>query len=311
MRLVSYQANGSPGVGVMTTDTEFVELSKVAPNLPNKLIDILSMPDGLQLVASAVAGQAPTSSFDQVDLDAVIPEPHAIWALALNFKSHIAETGLTTSPDHPHLFLRVAAAQVGHLQAVKCPPPEVDRAYDYEGELAVIIGRGGRHIPKEKAMDHVAGFSIYNEGSVRAFQTHNRQFGLGKNFESSGSFGPWLMTPDEFGNPYEKTLRTNINGVIRQEVRLDDLLFKVEDLIAYLSTGYSLRTGDVIVMGTPGALPPKPGDTDGAVENQHGPIKYAGMVHMNPGDEVTVSIEGLGALTNHVEADGPVEYRPA
>jgi 2-keto-4-pentenoate hydratase/2-oxohepta-3-ene-1,7-dioic acid hydratase in catechol pathway len=311
MRFISYRANGVTGVGVMTSDTEFVELSKVAPSLPNKLVDILSMPDGIEKVKNAVEGQAATSSFDQVDLDPVIPEPHAIWALALNFKSHIAETGLTTSPDHPHIFLRVAAAHVGHLQPILAPPVEIDRAYDYEGELAVVIGRGGRHIPKDKAMDHVAGFSIYNEGSVREFQKHNRQFGLGKNFGSSGSFGPWLMTPDEFGNPYDKVLRTNINGVIRQEVCLDDLLFNVEDLIAYLSTGYSLRTGDVIVMGTPGALPPKPGDTEGSIENQYGPIKYAGMVHMKPGDKVTVSIEGLGELTNHVEADGPVEYRPA
>lgn len=295
----------------MTSDTSFVELPIVAPELPGKLVNILSMPNGIEEAAKAVAGQRATASFDEVDLDPVIPEPHAIWALALNFKTHIAETGLTTSPDYPHVFLRVAAAHTGHLQPLKAPPVEIDRAFDYEGELAVIIGQGGRHIPRSKAMDHVAGFSIYNEGSVRKFQTHNRQFGVGKNFERSGSFGPWLMTPDEFGDPYEKVLRTTINGVVRQEVRLDDLLFKVEDLIAYLSTGYSLRTGDVIVMGTPGALPPKPGDADGAIKNQHGPIKYAGMVHMKPGDSVTVSIDGLGELTNPVEADDPAEYRPA
>lgn len=311
MRLISYRSGGEPGVGVMTTDTDFIALSKVAPELPNRLVDILAMPDGIARIRKAVQGAQATLSFDDVELDPVIPEPHAIWALALNFKTHIAETGLTTSPDYPHIFLRVAAAHVGHLQPLKAPPVEIDRAFDYEGELAVVIGRGGRHIPREKAMDHVAGFSIYNEGSVREFQKHNRQFGLGKNFEASGSFGPWLMTPEEFGNPYDKVLRTNINGVVRQEVILDDLLFKVEDLIHYLSTGYSLRTGDVIVMGTPGALPPKPGDTEGAIENQYGPIKYAGMVHMKPGDSVTVSIDGLGELTNPVEADEPVAYRPA
>lgn len=311
MRLVSYHSNGIAGVGVMTSDTEFIELPKVAPHLPTKLVDILSMSDGVDQVKQAIADQSATASFDDVALLPVIPEPHAIWALALNFKTHIAETGLTTSPDYPHIFLRVAAAHTGHLQPLMAPPVEIDRAFDYEGELAVIIGRGGRHIPKDKAMQHVAGFSIYNEGSVREFQKHNRQFGLGKNFHHSGSFGPWLMTPDEFGYPYDKVLRTDINGVIRQEVRLDDLLFKIEDLIAYLSTGYSLRTGDVIVMGTPGALPPKPGDTDGAIENQYGPIKYAGMVHMKVGDVVKVSIDGLGELVNHVEPDGPVEYRPA
>lgn len=91
---------------------------------------------------------------------------------------------------------------------------------------------------------------------------------------------------------------------------MNDLIFNIEDLIAYLSTGYSLRAGDVIVMGTPGALLPQPGDTEGAIENQYGPIKYAGMVHMKPGDSVTVAIDGLGKLTNPVEADGPAEYRP-
>ncbi len=310
MRIISYRANGRPGLGVMVSDTEFVELSKVAPELPNKLVDIIATPDGLSRVAKAVAGQAATASFDDVQLDPVIPEPHSIWALALNFHSHIAETGLTTSKDFPHVFLRVAAAHVGHLQPLLAPPPEIDRAFDYEGELAVIIGRGGRHIPKNKALEHVAGYSIYNEGSVRNFQKHNRQFGVGKNFEASGSFGPWLMTPDEFGDPYEKVLRTTINGVVRQEVQLNDLIFNIEDLIVYLSTGYSLRAGDVIVMGTPGALPPQPGDTEGAIENQCGPIKYAGMVHMKPGDSVTVSIDGLGELTNPVEADAPLEYRP-
>ena len=311
MRIISYRANGLAGLGVMVSDTRFVELSKVAPELPDKLVDIISTPDGLSRVEKAVAGQPATASLSDVELEPVIPEPHAIWALALNFQSHIAETGLTTSEEFPHVFLRVASAQVGHLQPLLAPPMEIDRAFDYEGELAVIIGRGGRHIPRDKAMDHVAGYSIYNEGSVRNYQKHNRQFGVGKNFEASGSFGPWLMTPDEFGDPYEKILRTKFNGVVRQEVRLDDLIFNIEDLIAYLSTGYSLRAGDVIVMGTPGALPPEPGDTEGAGENQWGPIKYAGMVHMKPGDTVTVSIDGLGELTNPVEADEPAEYRPA
>jgi|SaaInl5LU_22_DNA_1037371.scaffolds.fasta_scaffold07741_3 2-keto-4-pentenoate hydratase/2-oxohepta-3-ene-1,7-dioic acid hydratase in catechol pathway len=310
MRLISYRSNSHTGVGVMTTDTDFIELPKVAPNLPTKLVDILSMPNGMEEVAKAIEGASATANFSDVELDPVIPEPHAIWALALNFKTHIAETGLTTSPDFPHVFLRIAAAHVGHLQPLMAPPVEIDRAFDYEGELVVIIGRGGRHIPREKAMQHVAGFSIYNEGSVRGFQKHNRQFGVGKNFEASGSFGPWLMTPDEFGNPYDKVLRTEINGVIRQEAQLDDLIFNCEDLIHYLSTGYSLRTGDIIVMGTPGALPPKPGDTEGSIENQYGPIKYAGMVHMKPGDKVSVSIDGLGELVNPIEADGPVEYRP-
>ena len=105
------------------------------------------------------------------------------------------------------------------------------QAFDYEGELAVIIGKPGRHIPKDKAMDHVAGYSIHNEGSVREFQSHNRQFGLGKNFEASGSFGPWMMTPDEFGDPYEKEIITRLNGKERQHEGVNGLIFDIEALI--------------------------------------------------------------------------------
>ena len=199
-------------------------------------------------------------------LDPVITDPNAIWALALNFQSHVDETGLTTSKEYPQIFLRHAQSQVGAGEPILCPPPSVARAYDYEGELAVVIGRAGRFIPRDKAFDHVAGYSIYNEGSVREYQSHNRQFGLGKNFERSGSFGPWLMTPDEFGNPYDKLAMTRLNGKTRQRESIGHLLFKVEDLIHYLSMGQKLRPGDVIVTGTPGALKPDADDRDGQIE---------------------------------------------
>ncbi|MFM9970280.1 MAG: fumarylacetoacetate hydrolase family protein, partial [Burkholderiales bacterium] len=203
------------------------------------------------------------------------------------------------------------ASQVGHLQPIVAPPMEIGSAFDYEGELAVIIGRGGRHIPVDKALDHVAGYSIYNEGSVRQFQEHNRQFGLGKNFGASGSFGPWLMTPDEFGRSETHWVRTRVNGYLRQEAPVSDLLFSVERLIHYLSTGYSLVPGDVIVTGTSGVLPRKPGDVEGDPAKQFGRFKIPGLVHMKPGDIVEVEVDGLGVLKNPVVADGPVAYRPA
>jgi len=247
MRLISYKHEGKAGVGVMVDDTGFVALSKAAPDLPDTLRGILEIKDGLERAGAAAGGKPADLHLDEVTMLPVIPHPNAIWALALNYKSHIKETGLTTSPDYPHIFLRQSASQVGHKQPLLCPHPDVARAYDYEGELAVVIGRAGRHIPVEKAMDHVAGYSIYNEGSVREFQGHNRQFGLGKNFESSGSFGPWMMTPDEFGNPYEKELTARLNGKVRQNAKLDGMLFNIEQIIHYLSTGYVIRPGDVIV----------------------------------------------------------------
>ena len=236
----------------------------------------------------------------------LLDHPNALWALALNFKSHIAETGLTTSREFPQVFLRTGASYVGHGEPLLCPPPEIARAFDYEGELGVVIGRAGRHIPIDRALDHVAGYTCVNEGSVREYQIHNRQFGLGKNFEASGSYGPWLVTPDEFGDPAAHHLVTRVNGIVRQRVPLDDMLFDVSSVISYLSQGYELRPGDMIAMGTPGVLPAEAQDAEGLdLERQHGPFKIPGLVHMRPGDVVEVEISGLGVLRNPVVADAP------
>jgi 2-keto-4-pentenoate hydratase/2-oxohepta-3-ene-1,7-dioic acid hydratase in catechol pathway len=310
MRLISYRHQGQAGIGVMSGEDAFISLATAAPHLPSSLRLILTLPDGLARVRHAVEGRKPDLRLDQVTLDPVIVDPNAIWALALNYQSHIDETGLTTSPHFPQIFLRHAGSQVGHGQPLHCPPPSVARAFDYEGELAVIIGRGGRHIPKAEAAKHIAGYSIYNEGSVREFQSHNRQFGLGKNFEESGSFGPWLMTPDEFGDPYAKTVSTRLNGKTRQRESIGHLVFKIDDLIHYLSTGHRLRPGDVIVTGTPGALKPDPADYEASIAaHVKGGVEYAGRVHMKPGDLCEVEIDGLGVLRNPVIAD-EAGYQP-
>jgi 2-keto-4-pentenoate hydratase/2-oxohepta-3-ene-1,7-dioic acid hydratase in catechol pathway len=170
-----------------------------------------------------------------------------------------------------------------------------------------VIGRGGRHIPVEKAFDHIAGFCACNEGSVRDYQRHNRNFGLGKNFEQSGSTGPWLMTKDEFGDPKAQRVITRLNGIERQNAPLNDMLFAVEQVVHYLSTGYALLPGDVIMMGTPGALKPHPGENLKPA-GRHGVL---GVVNMKPGDKVEVEITGLGVLKNTIVADAPKAYRPA
>jgi 2-keto-4-pentenoate hydratase/2-oxohepta-3-ene-1,7-dioic acid hydratase in catechol pathway len=310
MRLISYRQDGQRGVGIMADAESFIALDKAAPDLPTNLRLLIAMPDWRARVERAIAGRKPDMRLKDVHLDPVIIDPNAIWALALNYQTHLDETKLTTSPHYPHVFLRHAASMVGAGEPIHCPPPSIARAYDYEGELAVVIGRGGRHIPKEKAMDHVAGFSIFNEGSVREFQGHNRQFGLGKNFEASGSFGPWLMTPDEFGNPYNKEVMTRLNGKTRQRESLGHMIFNVEALIQYLSTGHKLRPGDVIVTGTPGALKPDPNDYEASITaHVPGEVQYAGRVHMKPGDVCEVEIQGLGVLRNPVVGD-EAGYQP-
>lgn len=300
MKVISYRRNGTPGVGVMADDNGFVALANAAPDLPNDLRKILEIDPSLEKVRAATHGKPADMSIDDIDFDPVIPEPHASWALALNYKLHIEETGLTTSPDYPQIFLRMPICQVGHNQPLWAPKLEIAEAYDYEGELAVIIGKPGRHIKRENAFDHVAGYSCYNEGSVREYQSQNRQFGLGKNFERSGSFGPWLVTPDEFGDPAEHSLITRLNGIERQKAAFSGMLFDVPRLIEYLSEGYTLQPGDVIVSGSPGALPLRPGEEP---EEPRGPVVVEGQLHMRAGDVCEVEIDGLGVLSNPVIED--------
>lgn len=292
----------------MVDETGFVALSTAAPDLPNSLRGILELEDGLERARHAAEGKSPGLHVDDVSLDPVIPEPQAIWALALNFQTHIDETGLTTSPDHPQVFMRQPASHVGHMQPLRCPPPDVAQAFEYEGELAVIIGKSGRHIPVQRALEHVAGYSVYNEGSVREYQRHNRQFGLGKNFEASGSFGPWMVTPDEFGDPYSQTIITRLNGIERQREGIDHLIFRIEALIQYLSTGYRLRPGDVIVCGTPAAMRFDDENSQPCVGGPGAQNANAQRIYMKPGDTCEVEITGIGTLSNPIAADSPAAY---
>lgn len=304
MKIIAYSDAGKTALGVVTSDTHFVAVAEIAPDLPTGLIEILEMDDGLDRLRAAAAGKAGDRLLAGVTLKPFLDRPNAMWALALNFKSHIAETGLQTNPAYPHLFLRTAASYVGSGEAIVAPPEDIARAFDYEGELGVIIGKPGRYVPVERALEYVAGYTCLNEGSVREYQVHNRQFGLGKCFEASGAYGPWLMTSDEFGDPAKRSVLTRINGVVRQRAPLDDMLIDVARTVSYLSRGYRLRPGDLIAMGTPGALKPAPNDVEGNdLSRQYGPFPTPGLVHMRPGDWVEVEVDGLGVLANPVIAD--------
>jgi 2-keto-4-pentenoate hydratase/2-oxohepta-3-ene-1,7-dioic acid hydratase in catechol pathway len=304
MRLISYRSGNQPGVGAMVDHSRFISLRRLLPDLPPSLQEIIEIGGALKRIADAIKGNEGDLKIEQVQLDPVIPDPHATWALALNFQGHIEETGLTTSPDYPQIFMRMPISVIGHNEMLWCPNPAIAKTFDYEGELAVVIGTPGRHIPEARALSHVAGYACYNEGSVREFQGHNRQFGLGKNFERSGSFGPWLMTPDEFGDPKTHRVITRLNGVEKQNQSLDQMMFSVEKVIHYLSTGYTLQCGDVIVMGTPGASKPLPGYVAGPNDSPRIP----GRTHMKPGDVCEVELSGYGVLSNTIVADPtPIE----
>jgi 2-keto-4-pentenoate hydratase/2-oxohepta-3-ene-1,7-dioic acid hydratase in catechol pathway len=211
----------------------------------------------------------------------VIPDPGKILCVGLNYEDHRRETGRMVV-GNPTIFTRFADSQTGHGSDIVLPL-ESDQL-DYEGELAVVMGRPGRRIRAEEALNYVAGYSCYNDASVRDWQAHSIQFIPGKNWPRTGAFGPWLVTPDEFGALGPQRLRTRLNGRVMQDAILSDMIFPVARLIEYVSTFTPLNPGDVIVSGTPGGV--------GA--------KRDPPVFMAQGDCVEVEIDGIGVLSNTI-----------
>lgn len=218
----------------------------------------------------------------------VIPRPEKIVCAVRNYMDHHQEVlaaGMHRElSEEPPIFLRVWRSQVGHEQPVV--RPRVSGTLDWEGELAVIIGKPGRDIPAERAWDHVAGYSIYNDVSVREWQFHAKQIASGKNFEGTGPFGPWMVTADEIEPGRALKLQTRLNGEIVQDSHTGHMIFGIPKLIAYASTIFTLVPGDVIATGTPAG-----------VGWSRKPQRF-----MKPGDVVEVEIEGIGTLRNPVVA---------
>ena len=226
----------------------------------------------------------PTLPLADVTLLPVIPDPDKILCVGLNYATHVAETG-REQKEHPAIFHRWADSLVADGAAL-IHPPETDR-FDYEGELAVVIGKGGRRIRPEDAWDHVAGFAPFNDGSIRNWQRHNIQFTPGKTWPGTGGFGPALVTPDEVADLSTQRVQTRVNGELVQDQPISDLIWDVPAVIAYCSTFTRLNPGDVIATGTPG----------GVVDKRNPPL------YLRPGDTVTVSIGVIGTLTNPVIAE--------
>jgi 2-keto-4-pentenoate hydratase/2-oxohepta-3-ene-1,7-dioic acid hydratase in catechol pathway len=266
----------------MVEPTRFASLGRRAPELPLTLRGILERGDEALAQARRVAAEGKADGdLAEVELLPVIPDPPAVWCVGVNYDDHLKETGREPT-KYPTLFLRIAASQVGHLGAMV--RPKVSEELDYEGELAVVIGKPGRHIAIENAMSHVFGYACYNDGSVRDWQRHTTQFGPGKNFHRTGAFGPWLVTKDELPDPYAQTLVTRVSGEELQRTSVAAMTFKIDFLIHYLSTVYLIRPGDVLSTGTPGG-----------VGSKRKPPRF-----LKAGDRVEVSISGIGTLENPV-----------
>lgn len=281
MRWLSFERDGALSFGYVTSDGEGV-------------VDVGARTDygGLREVIEAGALAAlPDQCGDEADLALqgityapTITDPRKILCVGLNYKAHQEETG-RGGEGIPTIFTRFAAAQVAHNQPM-IKPRESD-TLDFEGEIAMIIGKGGRRISQAEAMDHVIGFSIYNDGSVREYQRHTSQFTPGKNFSATGGFGPWMMTLDEIGDLSKMELTTRLNGEVMQNATADLLVHGFEELIEFCSTWIDLEPGDVIVTGTPGGV--------GAARNP--------PVFMQHGDEIEIEVSPIGKLFNPIVAE--------
>jgi 2-keto-4-pentenoate hydratase/2-oxohepta-3-ene-1,7-dioic acid hydratase in catechol pathway len=265
MKLVSF-VNGC-GYGIVKDGAVIDLRRRFGDRLPT--LRALLSAGALLEAERAFRTASPDFPLDELELAPVIPDPDKIICIGLNYQDHVAETGRTVT-EKPALFARFSGSQVGHLQPLV--KPAVSNEFDYEGELAVVIGKPGRHIPAERALEYVAGYSCYNEGSVRDWQRHTSQFLAGKSFAGTGAFGPWLVTTDDIPDPSRLTLETRLNGQVVQRTTTDLMITSVPEQIAYISTMLPLLPGDVIVSGTPAGVG----------------VKSSPQLFMRPGDVAEV-----------------------
>lgn len=222
--------------------------------------------------------------FETAEIDYLPPvfDPPRIFCIGVNYEEHRLETNRERA-NAPIIFMRLAQSQVGHN--VPIARPSVSEKMDYEGEIAIVIGKGGRNIAKEDALSHVFGYSAYNDVSIRDWQMHTQQWTPGKNFDGCGSFGPWLVTADEMpADRAEISIVTRLNGEVMQHGNGSEMIFSIEEQINYISTFTALLPGDVIATGTPGGVG----------------VKRNPQVFMKPGDLVEIEVTGVGMLSNRI-----------
>jgi 2-keto-4-pentenoate hydratase/2-oxohepta-3-ene-1,7-dioic acid hydratase in catechol pathway len=282
MKVASFRKGGKETYGVVV-DGGIVDLGA---RLGDKYRDLKAvLLAGAIAEARAIAGKAtPDVAVDAVEFLPVIGNPGKIICIGHNYEEHRVETQREKSA-YPTVFLRVAESLTAHGKPLVCPRESKD--LDYEGEIAIVIGKSGRRIAEADAWQHIAGYSCFNEGSVRDWQKHTSQFIPGKNFVNTGAFGPWLVTADEILPGSVLTLTTRLNGQVMQHATTEQLIFSLPRLIAYCSTFAPLAIGDVIVTGTPGGV--------GA--------RRTPPVFMKPGDVVEVDVDRIGVLRNTITVD--------
>ena len=282
MHLVSYLVDGEPRFGAAVSGGVVNLTGRLGPKFPD--LRSLIARDGLEIARAAVATLKPDHALDEVALQPPIPNPEKLWCIGVNYKDRNAEYKDNSDlPKYPSLFVRNPSSVVGSGQPIE--KPKISEQLDYEGELVIVIGKEGRHISRERAWEHIFGMTLCNEGSVRDW-LHHGKFNVtqGKNFDRSGSIGPWIVTSDECDPRGPHDIITRVNGEVRQSDSTERLMFPFDFLIAYLSTFATLKPGDMIATGTPTGA--------GA--------RFTPPRWLKPGDVVEVESTGIGILRNAV-----------
>jgi acylpyruvate hydrolase len=287
MRVVHFEKGGVPGIAA-DDGSGWRGLTERESGFPGTLPELIAR--GVDLLRTG----RDLLPMHAIELNTVrilppVPKPPKILCVGLNYDDHLEESGLK-KPVYPEIFARFATSLIAHGEPIRLPPESL--TLDYEAELAVVIGRRGRRINRDKALDHVAGYSLFNDATIRDFQLRTPQWTIGKNFDATGAFGPWLVTPDALP-PAAHGLRIQgrLNGRVMQDASTGRLIFDVPALIEMISVAITLEPGDVIITGTPGGV--------GAARKP--------PVFMHPGDVFEVEIEGMGVLSNPVQSESQGE----
>jgi acylpyruvate hydrolase len=283
MRLVAFEHQGAPRLGVVDGEA-VIDLADAAPDLPRELAALLRREGGLAAAGAAAKSAKPAARGALKGLRLLPPvgNPGKIVCLGLNYVDHAAEGG-HAKPTYPSLFLRCTSSLCGHGAPIV--RPRCSTSLDYEAELVAVVARRARHVPKEKALEVIAGYSCFNDASVRDYQRKTTQWTIGKNFDATGAFGPWFVTADALpAGATGLAIKSKLNGAVMQNANTSDMLFPVDETVALLTECMTLEPGDLLVMGTPAG------------------VGYARKppVWMKPGDTIEIEIEGIGTLSNPI-----------
>jgi 2-keto-4-pentenoate hydratase/2-oxohepta-3-ene-1,7-dioic acid hydratase in catechol pathway len=288
MKIVGFEAEGSLRVGVVEGD-QVIDLQAADPRVPGNLADILAIHHGDLKAAADLAKGAPASArrpLKGLKFGLPVARPGKILCLGLNYLEHVKEGSQRDNiPKFPTIFMRCLTSMVPHDQPII--RPKASEQLDYEAEMMLIVGKRAKHLTMENATSCIAGYSCSNEGSVREFQRKTTQWDMGKNFDRTGGFGPWMVTADELPEAGKGLkIESRLNGQVMQSDNTDNMMFPVRELLVYVTQGMTLEPGDIIFTGTPSGV---------------GHARKPNPVWMKQGDVCEVEIEGIGVLRNPIE----------